>query len=77
VYDALGLPFDPASVGSIRDEAPGVSPEVVGEAVVAAFTARLATAPGELAAATLDRATLDRATALVPDHRVGQGSSPG
>jgi octanoyl-[GcvH]:protein N-octanoyltransferase len=44
IYRSLGLPFDPASVGSVHLERPGLSLDDVEDAVVAAYTARTATA---------------------------------
>jgi lipoate-protein ligase A len=37
IYRCLDLPFDPASVGSVRDEAPGASLDAVEHAIVAAY----------------------------------------
>ncbi len=33
VYDALGLDWDPATVGAVADEAPGVDPPIVLDAL--------------------------------------------
>ena len=64
VYDALELPFDPASVGSVRDESPSTSLADVESAIVTAYDDRYG-----LEQATFDQATLEAAAALVHDHR--------
>jgi octanoyl-[GcvH]:protein N-octanoyltransferase len=63
VYAALGLPFDPATVGSIEDELGPVPREAVVEALLAEIAARHA-----LAEADFDRATLSLAEARAPEH---------
>lgn len=65
VYRALGQPFDEACVGSVRDEAGELCPEVVTEALLAGYTALEPLEP-----AKLDDATRELAAELVPDHRV-------
>jgi octanoyl-[GcvH]:protein N-octanoyltransferase len=65
VYEALGLEWDPASVGAIGDEAPGVTVSDVIEA--------LRTEYGEgrgVDEAALDADTLALARALAPQHLV-------
>lgn len=62
VYDELGVAFDPATAGSVAEEAPGATVEAVEAAVVAAF--------GERDCAELDRQTLALARELEPAHRV-------
>ena len=60
VYDALELPFDTASVGSVRDEAGAVELAEVERAVVEAYpVARLG---------SIDEQTLAEARGLLPDH---------
>lgn len=44
-YDALDLPFDPATVGAVEDHVPGVSVEQVREVVAAHLTRTLADPP--------------------------------
>ncbi len=56
VYAALGVPFDPATVGAVSDSAPGTTAAQIRQAL----TARLADT-AELTTATLDLPTLARA----------------
>jgi lipoate-protein ligase A len=65
VYRHLGQPFDGASVGSVRDEAPGVDLDRLEKAVLDVY---LATAP--LEPVPPDAATLATTRELVPDHRL-------
>jgi len=65
VYDALELPFDPASVGSVRDESPTTGLDEVERAIVAAYDDRYGLEP-----ATVDDSTLVEAAAMAHDHRV-------
>ena len=58
--------FDPASVGSLRAEAPTVDVDMVEKAVLAAYAAR-----GPLDEAPLEERTLALAHELVDQHRVG------
>lgn len=67
VNAALGLPFEPATVGSLADEAPGTAWEAVAAAVVARFSA----AGHEVAEGRIPAATLALARSLVP--RFGAG----
>ncbi|TDD13608.1 lipoate--protein ligase family protein [Kribbella turkmenica] len=62
VYGQLELPFDPASVGSLSTEVPGLTVEAVEQRIFEAYDA---TDPQPL-----DDATLDLATQLAADHRV-------
>lgn len=63
VYDALGLEWDPASLGAVEDEAPGIGLDDVERAIAAA----LAPEAGE---AEVDGATLAEARRLEPHHAV-------
>ena len=65
VYRALDLPFDPASVGSLRDEAPQVSAEDAEKAVTAAYEQRFPAVAGCWSAPLLDEAR-----GLVAGHRI-------
>jgi lipoate-protein ligase A len=64
VYAALALEWDPASLGAVEDEVPGVGVDAVERAVVTA----LAGGDGEPAA--LDAASLALARELEPAHRI-------
>jgi octanoyl-[GcvH]:protein N-octanoyltransferase len=64
VYDALQLDWEPATVGAVADEAPGVSWEAVRDAVLAEYGERFA-----LAEASLDSETLELARTLAAEHR--------
>jgi lipoate-protein ligase A len=59
VYQALGLEWDPATVGGVDDEVPGIT----WDDVAAAILAEVETVPAEL-----DAATLDLARSLEHDH---------
>ncbi len=63
VYAALDLEWDPAAVGAVEDEAPGVTIESVAAAVIAELDRRHDMAPGRL-----DEATLALARRLRPEH---------
>lgn len=63
VYRALEEPFDGASVGSIRGEAPGTSLDSFERSVIAAYDRRFGLVPGEL-----DGTVLARARELDGDH---------
>ena len=65
VYDALGLDWDPATVGSIEDEVPGVTLEQVIDAVVAELAERYEIEEGEF-----DAETLARAETLADQHTI-------
>jgi hypothetical protein len=60
VYDALGIDWDPATVGCVEDEDPALGWDEVAEAIVGAFGRRYRLVEGEIG-----RATLERAAALV------------
>ncbi len=62
VYRHLELPFDPASVGSLSTEVPGVTVETVERQLLDAY--------GETDPQALDDATLELAKSLAADHRV-------
>src|SRR5438128_963433 len=59
VYEALGLQWDPATVGAVEDELPGVTWDDVANAILA----EVETVPAEL-----DPATLELARSLERDH---------
>lgn len=71
VYRALELPFDPASVGSLRDEVPQHSTEAVEKAVVAAYEQRF-----PVVARNGDDDLLAEAAGMVPGHRIDE-TEPG
>ena len=62
VYQALELDMDPATVGAVADEVPGVTVDDVERAVLAAYS--------DLEAAVLDEATLALASSLESWHRL-------
>lgn len=70
VYQALGLAWDPRTVGSIEDEIGAVEWEDVREAVAEAFGMRFQVSPG-----TVSEEILARARGLVPDHAVALASA--
>ena len=61
VYDALDLPFDTSSVGSLRDEVGAVSVDAVETALRAAYGVDEGTEP-------VDARTLEEANLLLPDN---------
>ena len=65
IYDDLGMPFRADSVGSVADEAPGISLHRLEQAVLAAYRER-----GDLAPAQLDDQLLLTAGTLLNNHRV-------
>lgn len=65
VYDALGLAWDPATAGSIEDEAETVTTERVEEAIVSRLREHY-----KLTDAPIDGETLALAQRLESDHRV-------
>ncbi len=65
VYEALGLEWDPATAGSVEDEAPGVTVEAVGDAMVAELRERY-----DVADEPLDAETLALARRLEPKHAI-------
>lgn len=70
VYRELELPFDPASVGSVRGEAPELSTDRVEKAVVAAYEQRF---PAVAASARPD--LLEEAAGMVDGHRLDDDAS--
>jgi lipoate-protein ligase A len=70
VYAALGIDWEPATVGDVNEENPAVGWEEVAAAILRAFGRRYLLAEGEV-----DAATLVRAAALV--SRFGPESEPG
>ena len=65
VYQALGQPFDSASVGALAEEVPGLDAATVEAALVAAYADVL-----DLTGTRLDPALVEDAAALVEQHRV-------
>lgn len=65
VYEELGVRFDPASVGSVRAEAPGIGIDDLEQAVIGAYDDRFG-----LVDVPLDPDLEDEAGALLADHRV-------
>lgn len=63
VYDALGLEWDPATSGSIRDEVPSTSWQLVVDALLGEFSALYSLEPSHL-----DEALIERAYELAPQH---------
>jgi octanoyl-[GcvH]:protein N-octanoyltransferase len=64
VYAALGLPWDPATVGAVEDEVPGVTWEGVRAALLEEYAARFELMPGRL-----DAKTMAFARELAHEHR--------
>jgi lipoate-protein ligase A len=64
IYRSLELPFDPTSVGALRQENPALTLEKVTDAVVAAYAERTGLAP-----ASLSPDLLDAAAARLHEHR--------
>jgi octanoyl-[GcvH]:protein N-octanoyltransferase len=64
VYAALGIDWDPATTGSVEDEAPGVTSADVESAVLAGLSRRF-----ELREAETNPGTLELAAELEPRHR--------
>ena len=69
VYEALGLDFDPASVGSLEDELPGIGRGEVERAILNRIEAALGSAGTPLIEAELDRPTLEEAESRAEDFR--------
>jgi len=70
VYEALGIPFDPAVTGSLRDIDSTITVEQAAAAVLAEVAARDETVEGGLEARTIRRAR-----ELVADHLADGGSA--
>jgi hypothetical protein len=68
VYSALELDMDPATVGSVADEVPGVGVDEVERAVLSAYS---------LTETPLDSATLSLASSLEPQHRLCTSTAAG
>lgn len=64
VYSALGLDWDPATVGSVAAEVPGTSWAQAVQALIGAYTREY-----ELEPAEIDPETLELATSLALEHR--------
>ncbi len=64
VYEALGIPWDPRTAGSVEDEVPGVTVEEAEAALLAELAERF-----DLRDAELDPDTLELAGTLADDHR--------
>jgi lipoate-protein ligase A len=56
VYDALGISWDPATVGSVEDEDPSIGWDAVADAVLAAFARGRRLVEGHVGPATVERA---------------------
>jgi octanoyl-[GcvH]:protein N-octanoyltransferase len=65
VYEALGLHWDPATAGSLSDEAPGITLEGSRAAIAERFATRF-----ELEEGATDEQTLGEARSLLPRHAV-------
>lgn len=65
VYDALELPFDPASVGAVRDEQPAMTLDEVEPVVLDAYSSRFG-----MVAVQVDEETVAEARSMVADHQV-------
>ncbi len=65
VYEALGVDWEPATVGSVEDEIPGTTPAKVEEAILTALAERF-----EIEEVKLDPATLALADQLEQRHQV-------
>jgi lipoate-protein ligase A len=68
VYRALGLRWDPATTGSLRDEAPGITWDGAVSALVARFAERF-----DLVESRVGQDTLELARELEPRHAVASG----
>lgn len=68
VHQRLELPFQPASVGSVSEEAPGVGVAEVERAFVGAFVRAV---DGDLRLADIGSVTLSRSRSLLRDHTIG------
>jgi octanoyl-[GcvH]:protein N-octanoyltransferase len=68
VYAALGLDWDPATAGSVGDEAPGAGLDEVERAIVAEYAERHELEEAELDAETLELARRLRAEHLSPEQ---------
>lgn len=65
VYEALGVSWDPVTVGSLADEVPGITLDDAEGALVEGFGARV-----DLEESRTDEETLDVARSLLPRHAV-------
>ena len=65
IYRNLQLPFDEDSVGSVREESPGLSLDHLEEAVIAAYDERFGVEPS-----SLNDEVLAAAHDLIDDHRL-------
>jgi lipoate-protein ligase A len=67
VYAALTLPWDPATVGSVQDEVPGIGWDDVARAILDRFADRF-----DVKVGTLPDTVLARARKLLPRHALAQ-----
>lgn len=67
VYDALELPFDPASVGAVATEAPGTTIDLLEQAFIGAYDDRFG-----LVETRMDADLLTEAEGLRADHQVAR-----
>ncbi|SDQ24675.1 lipoate--protein ligase family protein [Actinopolyspora saharensis] len=65
VYRHLDLPFDPESVGSVREEAPNVALDELEQAVINAYDERFGLVPADV-----DEELLDDTGKLLDEHRL-------
>jgi lipoate-protein ligase A len=70
VYAKLELPFDAGSVGSVHEEAPGISLDGFEEAVIGAYDGRFGTVPS-----SLGEPVLATARGMLADHRLPDSSA--
>jgi hypothetical protein len=70
VYEALALPWDPATAGSLRDEIGSIAWEAAAEALIRRFAERLDLVEGHVSAETLELART-----VEPRHAVTIGPS--
>lgn len=67
VYDALEMPFDPASVGAVATEAPGTTIDLLEQAFIGAYDDRFG-----LVETRMDADLLTEAEGLRADHQVAR-----
>jgi octanoyl-[GcvH]:protein N-octanoyltransferase len=72
VYEALELGWDPATVGSVEDEVPGVDMDGAEDSLLDELRRRY-----DLVDSTLDRQTIELAERLEPEHRAPARRPPG
>jgi octanoyl-[GcvH]:protein N-octanoyltransferase len=70
VYEALGLSWDPQTVGSLADEVGSISWEAVAQTIIEEFGARYRIEDGQIAAEAVDRAR-----ELLPEIQISRAPS--